>query len=148
MWWLTVLPLASAYGERYYVAAPVFSPLASNLGIPLAAPYTAPAVQGAALYSGAAPAVHAIPSGESDTMQWMPTFVVMLALTGSLALREKSLKVHRAPQPAGGYARPQLRTAQRLQRAGAIAMMAKKAAKKKDVQVVLKTGVKGVGKAG
>lgn len=116
------MPLASA--ERYYVATPALSPVAETY---LAGP------------SGAAPAVHAIPpSSDVEPMQtWMPTFAVMFALAGALALRENSLTVHRAPQPAA---------AKRSQRAGAVAMGPRKPSK--NVQVVLKTAVENVGKTG
>lgn len=142
MWWLTVLPLASAYGERYYVvAAPASPALATNLGTPLAG-----------LYSGAAPAVHALPTGSpsDNTTPWMPTFVVMLAIAGGLALRENSFKVHRAPQPAG-YALSQLRpalTRPSSRRSGVLVMKPKNPKAKKDIQVVLSSPVEGLGKAG
>lgn len=140
MWWLTVLPLASA--QRFYVAAPAFSPVAPSLGGPLSG-----AVYGAApaVLAGDAPAVQAIDFVSSDAPEssWQLPALALLALAGGVALRG-NLEVHRAP----------LRSPLRLQRAGAIAMMAKTKPPKKGqtdnklIKVVLKEKLEGKGNAG
>lgn len=138
MWWLAVLPgVVSA--ERYYaVPAPTLSQRAS--------PHVAWNLAALGTPTVLVPAVPNGPSQSESGDMWMPAFVALGVACG-LALG------HHGAQPAGRHQPPATdrlastsHFAQRLPRAGTVTMMAKM--KKKDIQVVLKSGVKGLGKAG
>jgi len=124
MWWLAALPLASASGPQYYLAAPAVAPAASNLDT-RAPPLVV-----------AGPAVQSEFAGPEPTTQFgAPALVVALAVGCGLALRPQ----RRMGAPG--------RAAPALPRTGAVVMMPKMK-KSKFTQVVLTKGVAGLGKGG